>query len=352
MRQVGLFLSRFLLGLWIVFISAFLSLLLSNAPSVPDYTPFAGVSINVGENSKIHLPNRIFECTQADREFKCQTKIQDRLLDISFIQGNINKYDLTNCRASYDGQIIGCQERGSNHAPLLSKIYEITNLGLSSQQLQALKQKYWGMNFLVELGENRLLSLGNILFVVGGGIVGFFSWFHPSPVNKIFASFVCGFGVYHLVWHFFARIPYEIVIPYGFAADTWGWFIDGTAIAAGLAIMFNTTLLLWGIFNRLTQIPMGIASGVGIFNICWLSINGILTYALDRIGVVSTQSLGLTLFAIAIMATIFAIATAILLWSRTDESIKSFLVISNGFGVTGLGTYGLVLLLLYLGYVD
>ena len=352
MRQVGLFLSRFLLGLWIVFISAFLSLLLSNAPSVPDYTPFAGVSINVGENSKIHLPNRIFECTQTDREFQCQTKIQDRLLDISFIKGNINKYNLTNCRASYDGRTIGCQERGSNHAPLFSKIYRITNLGLSSQQLQALKQKYWGMNFLVELGENRLLSISSILFVMGGAVIGFFCWFHPSLVSKIFASFVCGFGVYHLVWYFFASMPYEVVRSYGFTIDIWGWFINGTAIAAGLAIMFNTTLLLWGIFNRLTQIPMGIASGVGIFNICWLSVNGILIYALDRIGVVSTQSLGLTLFAPAITATIFAVATAILLWSHTDESIKSFLVISNGFGIAGIGTHGLVFLILCLGYVD
>ena len=41
MHQALLFLSRFSVGLWIVLVGAFLSLLLSNAPNVPNTAPFA-----------------------------------------------------------------------------------------------------------------------------------------------------------------------------------------------------------------------------------------------------------------------------------------------------------------------
>jgi hypothetical protein len=192
MRRTTLFLSRFTLGLWVMFIIAFVSLLMFNAPSVPTRTPFASVSIKPKSGSSIYLPNQIFTCTETKEQFQCQTKIQARLLDISLTKGRDYKYFLSNCRALYDGRSVGCREVGQTYAPVASELYKITDLGLSSQQLQALKQEYWGINMLMPLSEDRLISICTELSLVTGMIAAFFVWFHSGEFSKGFTSFACG----------------------------------------------------------------------------------------------------------------------------------------------------------------
>jgi hypothetical protein len=113
MNRSTLFLSRFAISLWIVLIVTFLSLLIFNAPNVPNSTPFASVAIKTQNSSIIHLPNRAFTCMETEQQFQCQTKIQNRLLDINFSKGSDDKYNLRNCRALYNKKSIGCQETGS-----------------------------------------------------------------------------------------------------------------------------------------------------------------------------------------------------------------------------------------------
>jgi hypothetical protein len=192
MRRTTLFLSRFTIGLWAILIIGFVSLLMFNAPSVPIRTPFASVSIQPNSGSIVYLPNQIFTCTETKEQFQCQTKIQARLLDISLTKGRDYKYFLSNCRALYDGRSVGCREVGQTYAPILSKLYKITDLGLSSQQLQALKQEYWGINMLMPLSERHLMSICTELSLVTGIIAAFLVWFHPGNFSQGFISFACG----------------------------------------------------------------------------------------------------------------------------------------------------------------
>ncbi len=352
MRRAVLFLSRFVFSLWIVLVGAFLSLLLSNAPSVPN-TPFASVSIKT-EYSTIYLPNRIFTCTETGQQFQCQTEIQDSLLNLSLTKGSDYKYDFSNCRALYDGQSVGCRERGQTYAPILSEMYEITGLGLSPQQIRAVQQEYWGINALMQLGELRLLWISTGLSLAAGISGAFLTWFHPGLFSKAFSSCACGFGMYRLVWGLLGRVQYNVVAPYGFTPNTWDWVVNGVALTAGVGTILTTAFLLWGRFNRLTKIPIGISSSLGIFNLCWLSLSWNFTYLLSffSLGGTFLQQGYMLVWLSAAISTIFAIAAAILLWLHTNRSIKTFLCLGSGFGAVALATNFFLLILLGLGYAD
>lgn len=354
MRRAILFLSRFVFSLWIVLIVTFISLLLSNAPSVPTNTPFASVSISTEHNTTVYLPNRIFTCTETGQQVQCQTKIQDRLLDLNLTKGGDYKYYFSNCRALYDGRSVGCRKTGQSYAPILSDIYEITDLGLSPQQLQAVKQEYWGINALMQLGEIRLMWISAGLSLAAGISAAFFTWFYPGLFSKAFTSLACGFGMYQLVWGLLGRVQYNVVTPYGFTPDTWGWVVNGGAIATGIGTIIATALLLWGRLNRFTRILLSISSSVAIFNLCSLSLSWNFTYVASFFGLTETflQDGYVLMWLSAAISAIFAIAAAILLWLHTNQSIKTFLCLGSGFGAVALATNLFLLILLGLGYAD
>ncbi|GAB4386007.1 MAG: hypothetical protein Kow00121_51740 [Elainellaceae cyanobacterium] len=353
MHRPVLFLSRFALSLWIVLVTAFLSLLLTNAPSVPT-TPFASVSIASDSSSAVYLPNRIFTCTETDQQFQCQAEIQDRLLDLHFTKGIDYKYDFSSCRASYDGRSVGCQKTGLTHAPILAGIYEITNLELSLQQLQAVQQQHWGINTIMELGELRLLWISTGLSLLAGISVAFFAWFHPGLLSKGFASIACGFGMYQLVWNSLARWQYDLVTPYGFTPDTWGVFVNGAAIAAGIGTILATALILWRGLNRLSKILISISSSAGFFQLCWQSFSWNFIYMPSFFGFNETfpEYGSLLMWLSTAISILLAIAAAILLWRHTYQSIRRFLCLGNGFGAIAFATQLLLALLLGLGYAD
>jgi hypothetical protein len=354
MRQVVLFLSRFLFSLWIVLISAFLFLLVSNAPNVPTHTPFANVSINAEHSSTVYLPNRIFTCKEIGQQFQCQTTIKGAFLNLDLTKGRDYKYNLTNCRALYDGQSVGCREISQTYAPILSKMYEITGLKLNPQQLEAVQQEYWGINVFQRLGEPRLLWIVTGISLAVGVSAAFFTWLHPGLFSKLFVSFACGFGMYHLVWGLLGRVSYDALTPYGFTLDTWGWVMYGGATIAGIGTIIATAFLLWQRFNHLTKILFGISSSLGIFNICWLSFSWNLTHLPSIFGIFETflQNGYALMWISAAISTIFAIFTIILLWSQTNQSIKKFLCLGSGFGAVALFTNLSLFILLGMGYVD
>ena len=346
MRRAVLFLSRFILGLWIVIVGAFLFLLLSNSPFLPD-VPFDSISINAKPIATVHLPNRIFTCTETEQQFQCQAEIQARSLDLSWEKGNEYQYQLINCRAWYGGQSVGCEVRGTILAMGLSDSYEVTDLGLSPQQLQAVQQEYQVINTLVELGEPPLLLVGTGLSLVAGISVACLAWLRPGVLSKGFASFACGWGMYLLVWGFLGSVSYDVVTPYGFTDDTWDLFIDGGAIAAGIVTTLIIALLLWRRFNLFTKILASISSGIAVFTLCEsvIALNfSHLSNFFNLLGTWSQQ--GLLIWAVS---AVFAIAAAILLWLHT---IKKYLCLVSGFGATALVSYYSLYILLWLGYVD
>jgi hypothetical protein len=344
MHQVLLFASRFIQSLCVVLVGAFLSLLLSNAPNVPVNTPFASVSIKAENSSAVYLPNGIFTCTEIGQEFHCQTKIQGRFIKLNLAKGINSKYELSNCRALYDGESVGCRETGQTYAPILSKTYEITDLKLSSQQLQAVRQEYWGINVFQKLGELPLLWFITGLSLAVGISATFFTWLHPNLFSKFFVSFACGFGMYHLVWGLLGRVPYDDIMFRGFTPDTWDWVIYGGATTAAIGTILATAFLLWQRFNRLTKILLSISSSLGILSLCWLSLSLNLTHFL---------SFGYTLIWLSTaISIIFAIVAAILLCSQTNQSIKIFASLGSGFGAIALTTNFFLFILLGMGYID
>jgi hypothetical protein len=355
MRQAVLFLSRFLLSLWIVLVSAFLLLLLRNAPSVPN-TPFASLSIRTEQNSTVHLPNRIFTCTETGQQFQCQAELQDRLLALRLTKGKDYKYDFSNCRAEYGGRSVECKVTGLTHAPILAQIYEIKNLGLSSQQIQAIRQEYWSMNVLVRLGELRLLWISTGLSLAAGISAALFTCLHPGNLSKSFASFACGVGMYQLIGGWLGRVPYTLVTPYGLTPESWGSVVNGSAIVTGVITMLTTALLLWSSLNRFSKSLLSLSTGAAIFSLCRESLtwnSNQLLNLLDLSDAFSQQGYSyLIMQIIQVVSILLAVAAAILLWRRTNQSIQRFLCLGCGFGAIALATNLLLSLLLGLGYVD
>lgn len=168
MRQTRLFLSRFLLGLWIVLFGTFLFLLVFESREGGVSMPMAGVSIIARPAAAIALPNRIFTCLETEQQFQCQATIQGRPLRLNLVPDKPNNPDLYDCQAQYDGRSVGCKGKGLDYAPMLSESFEIRDLGLSPQQLQAVRQKYWGLRMLLALREHRLLQISGGLSIAGG----------------------------------------------------------------------------------------------------------------------------------------------------------------------------------------
>lgn len=354
MRRPAVFLSRFLLGLWIVLATAFLWLLVPNAPDVPNNAPFAGVSIRTEQKMALYLPNRSFDCTETEQEFQCQTDIQDRLLTLNLTKGQGYPYDFSNCRASYSGQAVGCQETGQNYAPTLAKLYEVTNLNLSLQQTEAVRQTHWGINTLMQLGELRLIWISLGLSLTAGMIAVGLTWLHPGIWSKGFVSFACGFGAYQLLEGALGRVPFDLITPYGITPDAWFWVVRGGAIAAGIATMLLTALLLWHRVNHLSRVLISLMIGAGIFSLAWWAFSWNVGYVLPLFSwanplIQQGHLLALVFTSISILV---AIAAVILLWSHTNPSIQKFLCLGGGFGAVTLASHLFMYLLLDLGYLD
>ncbi|MEL6321233.1 MAG: hypothetical protein AAFQ57_11365 [Cyanobacteria bacterium J06626_14] len=344
MRRTILFLSRLLLGCWIVIVVAFLAILLSNAPNVPTNAPFASLAINLGESSKIYLPNPIFTCAETDQAFQCQTELQSRTLNLTWQKGGDYLYDLSNCRAQYDNRSIGCQETGMNYAPILAEMYEIEGLELSSQELQAIQHDYKSINVLRQLGEDRLFQISSILSLGTGLAAAFLAWLYPGRSIKAFASLAHGFGMYALVSFFLNRMSYSTGLAYGLTPETMDLLNQGVAIAAGLTTTLATALLVWRRLNHATKILVSLISSVGMFSLCWLSLNMIFALSFNV-----AETLWWLFTAIS---TIFALAVAIWPWLHKKQPIKRLLSLGSGFGAIAMSMALFTFLLLGLGYAD
>ena len=359
MRRTRLFLSRFAIALWIVLTVAFLMLLMSNAPSVPENAPFASLSIRE-QSSVAYLPNRIFRCVSENKQFECQAEIQNHLLKVDLNHSNqsgFDDYHFSSCSAFYDGKSIDCENRGSTYAPVIAQIYEVKNLGLNSSELQALQQQYWGMNLLSQLGEARIFWISTSLSVAAGLIAASFAWQCPNKLTKTFASLFCGFGTYQIVGGFLGSVPFDVVTPYGIVPDTWVLLVRAISLVSGTVIAIATLSLLVRRTNRALTALLGLGSGLGVFGLCrqvlnW-SVREILGFISLNFGL-ETSTIPPTILQTLIIAVALALAIAatVLLWLRTNRSIKAFMLLSSGFGTVAIVSNFFLLLLLGLGYAD
>ncbi len=265
MRRVGLFLSRFALGLWVALVCAAALLLLFNVPTAPN-APFSSVAIAAQPNS-VYLPTRIFSCAETDQQFQCKTTIQKRPLTLTWKKGGAYQDDLTSrpypkgCEAVYDGRAIGCNSQGMSSVLNQPERYEVTDLGLSAQQLRAVRRKYWDVNALQKLGEPRLMSIGIGLALLGGVSAACFTWFQPGLLSTLFVSLACGFGSYLWAWRFLGRLPYDVA---GDAYNvSWSRTMQSGALTAGIAATLLVALMLWRRNHRLPKAIASLVSGIG-----------------------------------------------------------------------------------------
>ena len=261
MRRTQLFVSRGLLGLWIALFGALLFLLVFEARGGGIDVPFAGVAIKADPTTIVHLPNRIFTCTETEQQFQCQADIQGRPLVMTF-ESSSNS-ELSSCQAQYDGNPLVCRGRGMDYAPVLSESFAITGLELSSQPLNALQQQYWSTNKLMNLSDSKLIRISSWFSIATGVVAAYFAWFYPGRWSKGLAIVAGGWVAYHLVWSTLASVQYAAVTPYVLTTANWDRIVSGGSIAAGLLVMAIVALLLWHRTNRVAKAFVTLSSGVG-----------------------------------------------------------------------------------------
>ncbi len=276
MRRTRLFLSRAMLGLWAALICASFLLLWWNSPTAPD-APFSSMAIAVQPNS-VYLPTQSFDCTETDPQFQCETTIQRRPLVLTWKKGGASQ-DFPpyprGCEAVYDGQAVGCNSQGMSSVIGQPDQYELTDLGLSAQQLRAVRQKYWGVNALQKLGEPRLMSTGLGLAIFGGVSIACFVWLQPGLLSNqpgllsnLFVSLAYGFGTYFLASYFLSSVmPYDPSGTYE-TFQTWYRLIKGGAMTAGAIAMLLVALMLRRRNYRFGQALVSLVSGAGTAALC------------------------------------------------------------------------------------
>jgi hypothetical protein len=358
MRRTQVFLLRLMLGVWIVLICAFIGLLLPNAPGVSN-PPFASVSLAreglPNGQSKVHLPNRIFSCTEMTQRFQCQTElVPAQQLALSWTKGQEYRYNLTNCQAWYNGQPIPCRETGQTYAHILADEYEVTIAALSSQQLQSIQQTHWGIGLIKGLGELRLMWIVSGLSIIAGVSMGYFAWLYPNFFAKVFASLVCGIGVGQALRAWLGSVPYDALSSYGRLPDAWIGVMNGAAIATGIMTTIAVARLLWQNVNRTTRVLVGLLSGLGMFYLCWLPLmwhsifwgaGWSVTDQFPQMALILGVLPGL-------LSVLFSTLTAILLVKSSHSAQQTFLSLSNGFGAMAFTAMLLFSTLAELGYLD
>jgi hypothetical protein len=180
--------------LWIVLLGSFLFLITVESRGGGIDMPIAGVSIRIESGELIPLPNRIFTCTTVDQQTRCQGDLQDRPLSLVLTPDQKINSDLSDCQALYNGQSISCQNTGSfEYAPMLSESFEVSGLGLTDQQLQAVRQKYWGISTLFAWGEDGLLRIWWALTLSTSAVAAYLGWFYARRLGKGAMSPAWGF---------------------------------------------------------------------------------------------------------------------------------------------------------------
>ena len=203
MRQWQLFLSRFLLGLWVVLFSSYLFLIVFETRSTDANRPLVEVSLEAtGSVNEVAIPGRIFTCTKVDLQDQCQAEIQGRPLVLTLIPNESDGF-ASSCKATYGGQPVGCYNNDFNLGAMIQRAFQIRDIGLDTQQLKAVRRKYWGLNTLLDIGEVRLLEIGTGLAIAFSTLVAYFVWVRTKPLNspkgyyalRIVALVASGLGV-------------------------------------------------------------------------------------------------------------------------------------------------------------
>lgn len=197
-------------------------------------------------------------------------------------------------------------------------------------------------------GELALFRISTGLAVAIGVSTAAFTGCHFGKLAKGLAGLVSGMGVYFVVTSFLGYVPYTTVEAYGFTPGNWNTLVTLLPLIPGIAVAIATVQLLRCESPLLRRILASLLICGGTFSLCWLAWGLLLAFSLNA----SDAAVPL-LTAIAIALPIAAVILAAV-WAGlpTRRSLQRLLAINNGVGAIGLTLYGLVYLLLRLGYAD
>lgn len=182
MRQWKLFLSRFLLGLWVVVFSSYLFLIVFETRSINVDRPIVEVSLATTDLvNEVAIPGRSFTCTKVDLQDRCQAEIQGRPLVLTLIPDESDGF-ASSCKATYGGQPVGCYNNDFGLGAMIQRAFQIRDIKLDTQQLKAVRSRYWGLNMLLDIGEVRLLEIGTGLAISFSTLIAYFVWVRTKPL--------------------------------------------------------------------------------------------------------------------------------------------------------------------------
>ncbi|MBD1851558.1 hypothetical protein [Leptolyngbya sp. FACHB-711] len=342
MRQ-SRFALYFSIGLFLVTLCTIVLLMVEVAPARSN-APFMGIMIDPGSSAPIvHLPNRLFNCTDENQQFRCQASLKEQPLQITFDQGKDYIYFLQNCRATYAGQATNCQAaQGGNMTQrgVLSYYSLTTNLGLTVPELKALQRQYWLTNLVGTSAEGFIWIGGWAIAAIGAALAIGLNWLEDNLLTRSFTSLSSGFGLALLTWFVLARIPYTTLAQYGINESTWRFVLPIITIAAGtlgsILTGFYVSRRTRPALKAVTSLLMGFATAF----LSWFFFPIVLS--------VIPEGWWLRIP----LTVMFGTATTILLLKDTGRSIKFF-----SCSVSALGAFVMLLTLithlgLILGFAD
>lgn len=337
------------IALWLILSAALLALLISESPTLA-HTPFAGIEIQPKAGRTIHLPNRIFDCTQGATRWQCSATLAEQPLDITWSYTSQVPSELGNCTVVYRGKPVSCESTGADYVRGLQYRYALQgDLGLEAAQLDALRWQYWGINLLMSLRELGLIGLGLGLSLVGGVLVALGAWRNPGRWAKGLASFACGFGMALLVANYFGRILLETLSGVGISDNQWQWLTSGLAIATGIGTWISTAALLYFPFGPVMRLVVSLLAGVSLFSLLAQSVG--IGYLLSFLGFPVSHNLSWSHLPIFIASAASWLA-AFWLYRKRPINTRRFLSFAGGMGVFSIGSLLALMCLLWLGYVD
>ncbi|MBD2100046.1 hypothetical protein H6F94_04000 [Leptolyngbya sp. FACHB-261] len=210
MRRALLFASRFAIGLLLVTLCSVGWLMVSMSPNQID-GGIASVSIfqdPQDHQNHLRIPGHQFACTEQGVTDHCQFTLRDQPLKMTVIYENEVRKQFASdvkCQATYAGRPVNCGVSYDFASGTLPNLSIQDSLGLSNQDLQALRQQY----FFAQFNDDRWMQLTSTIAIIAGLITTMFIWLYTGQqlinsrnvqVTKLVASVNGGIFVFGLLW--------------------------------------------------------------------------------------------------------------------------------------------------------
>ncbi|EDX83047.1 hypothetical protein S7335_225 [Synechococcus sp. PCC 7335] len=164
--------------------SSYLSLIIFETRSINADSPIVEVSLEATSSvNEVAIPGRSFTCTKVDSQDQCRAEILGRPLVLTLTPNESNGF-VSSCRATYGGQPVGCYNNDFGLGAMIQRAFQIRDIELDTQQLKAVRRRYWGLNTLLDTGEVRLVNIGTGLAIAFSIIVACFVWVRTKPLNS------------------------------------------------------------------------------------------------------------------------------------------------------------------------